>query len=87
MRHSISIGRRPDANDFETEHLIYLGGRWSWNTRSQASEPAVDPNIQNQARRSAEQQAVFYSGASSAAVICGSPNSSLTYDNKPVLTP
>jgi hypothetical protein len=35
-----------DANDFETEHRIY---HEDWNTRSQASEPAVDATYRTNA--------------------------------------
>ena len=37
-----------DANDFETEHGIYLRTR-CWNTRSQASEPVIDATYRTNA--------------------------------------
>ncbi|HEX4748561.1 MAG TPA: hypothetical protein VH302_03380, partial [Bryobacteraceae bacterium] len=37
-----------DGNDFETEHRIYHGTR-CWNTRSRASEPAVDATYRTNA--------------------------------------
>ena len=76
-----------DANDFETEHLIYRRVPRSWNARSQASERAVDPTYQRPARRVQPSNKRFsIRNASLAAVIFGSPNSSLTYDSKPSYT-
>ena len=57
-----------DANDFETEHLI-------WNTRSPASEPAVDATYSSNALVSRTKSGSL-SGEPLAAVIFGSPNSS-----------
>ena len=71
----------------KTEHLVSILSTRSWNTRSQASETRGRSNIdRTSAPVSPEQQAVFYPDASLAAVIFGSPNSSLTYDSKPSYT-
>ena len=63
-----------DANDFETEHLIYHEER-CWNTRSPASEPAVDATYSSNALVSRTKSGSL-SGEPLAAVIFGSPNSS-----------
>ena len=63
-----------DANDFETEHLIYTRTR-CWNTRSQASEPAVEATYRTSALVSRAKSGLL-SGESLAAVTFGSPNRS-----------
>ena len=61
-----------DANDFETEHRIYLQDA-VWIIRSQASEPAVEATYRTNAPASRAKSGLL-SDESSAAVIFGSPN-------------
>ena len=63
-----------DANDFETEHRIYHEDA-VLDTRSQASEPAVDATCRTNALVSRATSGLL-SDESLAAVIFGSPNSS-----------
>ena len=63
-----------DANDFEAEHRIYHEDA-VLDTRSQASEPAVDATYRINAPVSRARSDLL-SSESSAAVIFGSPNSS-----------
>jgi hypothetical protein len=63
-----------DANDFETEHRIYHEDA-VLDTRSQASEPAVEATYRASALVSQAKNGLL-SDESLAAVIFGSPNSS-----------
>ena len=63
-----------DANDFETEHLIYHEDA-VLEYRSQASEPVVEATYRTNAPVSRAKSG-FLSDESLAAVIFGSPNSS-----------
>ncbi len=63
-----------DANDFETEHLIYHE-TLCWTIRSPVSEPAVDATYRISAPTS-QTKSGLQSDESSAAEMFGSPNSS-----------
>ncbi len=73
-----------DANDFETEHRIYHQDA-VLETRNQASEPAVEATYRTSALVSRAKSGLL-SDELLAAVIFGSPISSLPYDGKPSYT-
>jgi hypothetical protein len=73
-RHWISIGRRPMPTILKRSTASITRTR-CWNTRSQASEPAVDATYRTNALVSRAKSGLP-SDESLAAVIFGSPNSS-----------
>jgi len=72
--HGISIGRRPMPTTLKRSTASITRTR-CWNTRSQASEPAVDATYRTNALVSRAKSGLL-SDESLAAVIFGSPNSS-----------
>ena len=74
VRHWISIGRRPMPTILKRSTASITRTRY-WNTRSQASEPAVEATYRTSALVSRAKSG-FLSDESLAPVRFGSPNSS-----------